>query len=134
MDYRYKQPNKFSSTSCIMGISSLVTMCTGLFSIPLGALGILFAVLSKKGKKMDPSAKLGCTLSGIGLVSGLALTLFVYISTFTAMFEAIDYNQISNMTEEEAMDYMMESIYGPNYKEIYEQMGIDYDQLMDQLY
>ena len=83
---------------------------------------------------MDPSAKLGCTLSGIGLVSGLALTLFVYISTFTAMFEAIDYNQISNMTEEEAMDYMMESIYGPNYKEIYEQMGIDYDQLMDQLY
>lgn len=134
MDYRYRQPNKFSSTSCIMGITSLVTMCTGIFSIPLGALGVLFAVLSKKDKKMDSSAKLGCTLSGIGLFSGLALTIFVYVTTFTAMFESIDYSQISNMTEEEAMDYIMESIYGPEYKEYYRSLGIDYDQLMEQLY
>ncbi|MBQ7359611.1 MAG: hypothetical protein IJW63_05905 [Lachnospiraceae bacterium] len=134
MDYRYRQPSKFSSASCILGASSLLTMCTGIFSIPLGALGILFSVLSRNGKKMDPSAKLGCTLSSIGLVSGLALTIFVYVTTLFTMFNSIDYNQMINMTEEQAMDYMMESIYGPEYEEYFKSLGIDYDQMMDQLY
>ena len=134
MDYRYRQPNKFSSASCILGASSLLTMCTGIFSIPLGALGVLFSVLSRKGRKMDPGAKLGCTLSGIGLASGLILTVFVYVTTLFNMFDAIDYDQMKNMTQQEAMDYMMESIYGPEYEEYFHSLGIDYDQLIDSLY
>ena len=133
MDYHYRQPNNFSTVSCILGGISLLTTCTGIFSIPLGALGILFAVLSKKNQKMDPGAKLGCTLSGIGLGSGLALTAFVYITTLFTMFNNIDYSKIGNMTYEESMDYMMESMYGPEYEEYFRSMGIDYDALIDQM-
>lgn len=134
MDYRYRKPNNFSTTSCIMGSISLLTMCTGIFSIPTGALGVLFAVLSKKEKRMDSGAKLGCILSAIGLCSGLALTIFVYVTTFISLFNNIDYSQIANMTEEQAMDYMMESLYGPEYEAYFESMGIDYDALIDQMY
>ena len=134
MDYYNRRNNNFSATSCILGGISLLTVCTGIFSIPLGALGMLFAALSKRDNKMDPTAKLGCVLSGIGLDSGLVLTIFVYVSMFFTMFNNIDYSKLANMTEEQAMDYMMESMYGPEYEAYFRSMGIDYDALIDQMY
>ncbi|RHS47334.1 hypothetical protein DW962_16155 [Blautia sp. AM46-5] len=61
-----KRGNGFSTASMTAGTLSLFFLVSGL-SFPVGALGILFALLSRKGDKMDPQAKLGCILSIIGL-------------------------------------------------------------------
>ena len=60
-----KRGNGFSTASMTAGTLSLFFLISGL-SFPVGALGILFALLSRKGDKMDPQAKLGCILSIIG--------------------------------------------------------------------
>ena len=56
-----KRGNGFSTASMTAGTLSLFFLVSGL-SFPVGALGILFALLSRKGDKMDPQAKLGCIL------------------------------------------------------------------------
>lgn len=65
-----KRGNGFSTASMTAGTLSLFFLVSGL-SFPVGALGILFALLSRKGDKMDPQAKLGCILSIIGLCLGI---------------------------------------------------------------
>lgn len=67
-----KRGNGFSTASMTAGTLSLFFLVSGL-SFPVGALGILFALLSRKGDKMDPQAKLGCILSIIGLCLGIAI-------------------------------------------------------------
>ena len=51
-----KHGNGFSTASMTAGTLSLFFLVSGL-SFPVGALGILFALLSRKGDKMDPQAK-----------------------------------------------------------------------------
>ena len=51
-----KRGNGFSTASMTAGTLSLFFLVSGL-SFPVGALGILFALLSRKGDKMDPQAK-----------------------------------------------------------------------------
>lgn len=48
-----KRGNGFSTASMTAGTLSLFFLISGL-SFPVGALGILFALLSRKGDKMDP--------------------------------------------------------------------------------
>lgn len=67
-----KRGNGFSTASMTAGTLSLFFLVSGPF-FPVGALGILFALLSRKGDKMDPQAKLGCILSIIGLCLGIAI-------------------------------------------------------------
>ena len=134
MDYQYRQNNKFSTASCALGGLSLLAIFTGIFSIPLGALGILFAALSKRDKKMDFSAKFGCILSAIGLGSGLALTIFVYVTLILTMLNNIDFNKLASMDNEQGMHYMMESMYGPEYESYFESMGVDINATIDQMY
>ena len=59
-----------SIASMVCGICSLVLCCTGLLSIPAGALGILFAMLTrKKGQRMSSMCVAGIWLSCVGLHS-----------------------------------------------------------------
>lgn len=134
--YTPPKKNTFSVLSLIFGIASLVLLCTGLLPIPLGALGILFAVLSRRGRKMDSNAKTGTILSAIGLGTGLLFTILVYVFTFISLVQGILSNpDILNSDDPDVItDYMMESIYGEDYKEYFEQYGIDYDSMMDQMY
>lgn len=53
-----KRGNGFSTASMTAGTLSLFFLVSGL-SFPVGALGILFALLSRKGNKMDSQARLG---------------------------------------------------------------------------
>lgn len=146
MDYNqqnYSQPytppqkNTLAGISCVLGLCSLILTCTGVLPIPLGALGILFAVLSRKGRKMEPAAKLGCILSVIGLVTGLILTITVYCMTIYGavqnLLKSMDPAELQNMNRTEYMDKMMENLYGPEYKEFFEQYGIDYDRFINSL-
>ena len=82
----YNQPTHrpygqgFAIASLILGLLSVTVGCCGL-GIPLGALGILFAIfVHRKGKRLDGTAKTGLTLSIIGFVIGVILTVYVFVS------------------------------------------------------
>lgn len=70
------QPDGFSSAALVLGILSLVLCCCCYVSIPLGALGILFAILSKRGGLMSGRSRAGLGLS----IAGLCLTLLMTVS------------------------------------------------------
>ena len=53
MNIQNNRPEGFAIASLICGILSNICCCTGILSLPVGALGILFAVLTKrKGKSI----------------------------------------------------------------------------------
>ena len=81
------------------GTLSLFFLVSGL-SFPVGALGILFALLSRKGDKMDPQAKLGCILSIIGLCLGIAIFIYAAVTVYQNFPELIQqYQQLYEMSQ-----------------------------------
>ena len=58
-----KTGNGMSIASLVMGILSLVCCCCGYVGIALGALGIIFALLSRQDEPMNTQAKVGLILS-----------------------------------------------------------------------
>ena len=76
-------PNTVATASLVLGILSLVLCCCCYVSIPLGGLGILFAILSKTGKAMQGRAKTGLSLSIVGLCLTLFLTIAMIASTIS---------------------------------------------------
>ena len=73
-----------SIASMACGICSLVLCCTGLLSIPAGALGILFALLTrKKGQRMNSMCVAGIWLSCVGLALGIFITVSSIVTVFT---------------------------------------------------
>lgn len=68
----------FAIAALVCGICSVVLCCTGVLSVSLGALGILFTVLSRRrDKSMPPLSIAGLTLSILGLVLGGMLCIYV---------------------------------------------------------
>lgn len=69
--------NPFSVASLGCGILSVLLCCTGLLGIPFGALGILFALLSRRlNKATPPMSATGLLFSGVGLALGFAVTIY----------------------------------------------------------
>ena len=92
-----KRGNGFSTASMTAGTLSLFFLVSGL-SFPVGALGILFALLSRKGDKMDPQAKLGCILSIIGLCLGIAIFIYAAVTVYQNFPELLQqYQQLYEM-------------------------------------
>lgn len=107
--------NTFAIASCICGILALMTICTGVFPIPLGALSILFAVLShRKGRALDNAAIAGITLSAIGLLFAVFIVGYV-LKMLPSMLE--------NDAFREQMNYTSQQMY-----------GVDFDTVMEQYY
>ena len=84
MDYYtelpYNKINPFSIVSMFCGLLSVTLCCTGILSIPFGALGILFAVLTKRlGKPMPPMSVTGTLLSCLGMVLGICMCVYSFI-------------------------------------------------------
>lgn len=76
--------NPMAIASLVLGILSLILCCcAGIGGIVFGALGIIFAILSKKGKAMEVLAKVGLGLSIAGVVLGVITAAFVFISALT---------------------------------------------------
>jgi hypothetical protein len=81
----YQEKNNMATASLVMGILSVCSICCCLlFGIVFGALGIIFAIMSKKENrmdgKMDGQAKAGLILSIIGIaVTVLIVILFVAV-------------------------------------------------------
>ena len=70
-----KSGNGMSIASLVMGILSLVCCCCGYVGIALGALGIIFALLSRQDEPMNTQAKVGLILACVGISIILLLVM-----------------------------------------------------------
>lgn len=123
----YNQPThrpygqSFSIASAVCGLLSMMTCCTIILSLPLGALGILFAVLAhRKGKKMSSACATGLIFSCVGLVSALSMILYSFVMLPTLMKNEAFRSQLNAMTEQiYGMDFteLMEEYYGYSFEE-----------------
>ncbi len=107
------------TASVVLGILGLLSCVILYFSLPLGALGILFALLSRGSRPhMTTRAKVGLGLSAAGLVLTLSLTA-------TALYQYRDLFS-SDQFQEQLKDYL-EYYYQ-------EQEPQDADDLLDDLF
>ena len=76
--------HSFEIASLVMGVMSLILLCTGILSIPAGAMGVLFSILSKKGKNpLSAMARTAMILSLIGMISGAFITVYAVYTVMT---------------------------------------------------
>ncbi len=94
---------KLKLASLIAGIFSMIFLFFG-FALPLGALGILFALLSRDTGKFEGRALTGFVLSLIGLIIGAVMTIsslyLITSGTYEKMLEEL-YEQ-----QDEENDYV----------------------------
>ncbi len=101
------QSGALATASLVMGICGLVLICCG-GSFILGALGIIFALLSRGRGRMSGSAKAGLILSIVGIVLSIAIYTFYIISLFASgQFDEImdTYDYYYNYGEDDYYDY-----------------------------
>ena len=115
----YNQPTHrpygqgFMIASGICGLMSVTACCTGILSLPLGALGILFAALTyRKGKKMSSACLIGVVSSCLGIVSAVVLM----INTF-AMLPTL----VENDAFRSQLDVVTQQMYGMDFKTFMEE-------------
>lgn len=118
----YNQPTHrpygqgFIIASMICGILSVTACCTGILSLPLGALGIIFALLTyRKGKRMNGSALTGIMLSTMGIVTGISMLIYSFVTLPQMMQDPFFRSQVDSITEQMyGMDFaeFMREYYG----------------------
>ena len=103
----YNQPTHrpygqgFIIASMICGVLSVTACCTGILSLPLGALGIIFALLTyRKGKRMSGSALTGIMLSTMGIVTGISMLIYSFVTLPQMMQDPFFRNQIDSVTQQ----------------------------------
>lgn len=108
----------FSIASAVCGLLSMTTSCTIILSLPLGALGILFAVLAhRKKKKMSTACVTGITLSCVGLVTAFSMIVYSFVMLPTLMKDEAFRNQLNSMSQQ---------MYGTDFTEIIEEYYGDF--------
>ncbi len=106
----------FSIASLVLGLLSTTLGCCGI-SLPLGALGILFALLCyRKGKRMNSNARFGLYLSIFGCVYGIGMMIYTIFVQLPAMLQDPAYvnqlNQIYQMLFGMDFQEFIQSFYG----------------------
>lgn len=87
--------HSFEIASLVMSIISMVLLCTGILAIPFGALGILFAVLSRKDKSpLGKVALTGVIISVVSMVTGALITVY---AIYTLMTDPSVLEEVSQM-------------------------------------
>lgn len=79
---RFPSGNGMVTASMIMGIISVLLICCGI-SYFFGALGIIFALLSRRDGPMESQAKVGLCLSIAGAVGGIILLVVTIVANFS---------------------------------------------------
>lgn len=123
----YNQPTHtpygqgFAIASLVLGLTSVTIGCCGL-CLPLGALGILFALLVRRtGKRLTGIAQAGLILSIIGFVGGIIMYVYTFVTlpvmlqdpVYREQFNAI-FRAYTDMDFEEYLEYIRNS-YGITY-------------------
>lgn len=118
----YNQPTHrpygqgFMVASGICGLLSITTCCAGILSLPLGALGILFAVLaSRRGRKMSSTCVMGIVLSCIGIFSSVSMIVYSFSMLPTLMENEMFRSQFDAVSQQMyGMDFsqFLEEFYG----------------------
>lgn len=105
----------FMIASLICGVLSITACCTGIFSLPLGALGILFALFTyRKGKKMSGATLTGILLSLTGIITGISIL-------------AYSFYMLPSMMQDPAFRYQLDSVTEQLY-------GMDFSEFMEEFY
>ena len=122
----YKPTNKFAVASMILGICSLIFLCTIFLPLFLGALGLIFAMLSKRrGQKTESPAVTGIITSSMGM--GISLIICIVSVVFTSM--------MMRPENREQLDALYEKNLGMSYEEfIAEIYGEDMLEMLDSFY
>lgn len=111
--------NNFAIASLICGIISILLCFTIIFSLPLGALGIIFAVLSKRRTmKLAPSALVGSILSSISVAFSILMVIF------SVLFMK---NYSNNPSFREKLNELYVETYGVTLDDYLEENGIRFD-------
>ncbi len=121
----YNQPTHrpygqgFMIASGICGIMSLTACCMGILSLPLGALGILFAALTyRKGRKMNSTCLIGVVSSCLGIVSAVVLMINSFAMLPTLMKDDAFRSQL---------DAVIQQMYGMDFTEFMEEYGYTFE-------
>ena len=87
----YQEKNNMATASLVMGILSLCSICCCmLFGVVFGVLGIIFAIMSKKGDRMDSQAKAGLILSIIGVAATMLIIIFFVVIEVLAVIPELN--------------------------------------------
>ena len=109
--------NGFSLASLILGITSIVFICCGGFVF--GALGIVFAILSRGANAMSSQAKVGLGLSiGAFVISLIAVPIMLFSYIANTHFAS----EFQNRFREE-----FDRSYNETYDDIWEDFDDEYD-------
>lgn len=121
----YNQPTHkpygqaFAIASLVCGLLSITVGLCGI-ALPLGALGIIFAVfVRRKGKRTNSIAQTGLILSSIGMTLG-SLFLVLYLLFMPLILK----QQLSDETTRQQTEIMYNSL-------LKDSMGMEFDEYLD---
>ncbi len=117
--------NSFSIASLVLGILALLSICTAVLPLPLGALAVLFGILGHRKEKQLDTMSLTGILTG---AAGMSISIMLFAMTFL---------MLPTMLKDEAyrdqLNSMSETMYGITFDEMLEEgYGIDLDELLGQ--
>ena len=104
-----QSPNPMETLSLILGVLSVVTCSCCYLSLPMGAVAIVLALLSRGGQmKLSSKAKLAIAVGIMGLALTIGMYTLCFYVTFTnlEMFEEMMRQYCDNM----GLDF--ETLYG----------------------
>lgn len=90
-----RRSSGMETASLIIGIFSLIMIATG-SSVIIGSIGIILALLSRGADVLSGKAKAGLCTSLIGIIGGIAVTLFAFSSLFSGDWTQA-YNRINSL-------------------------------------
>lgn len=99
----------------------MTTSCTIILSLPLGALGILFAVLAYRAKKkINNTCVTGIILSCVGLTTAVSMIVYSFVMLPTMMQNEVFRRQVNAVTQQlygVDFDEFMEEAYGYSFED-----------------
>lgn len=111
-DLKNKSISSFATASFVFGLLSLLLFWTGIMPFAAGAMGIIFAVLSRREDTPFPSMSWwGVVLSGIGIFLG---SLLIYYAVRTVIIP-----MLTDPAYYQEMKTFYQNYYGINVDEVF---------------